>query len=411
MRDRATRSSFLVTTAVCVAALVLRNPTAFRLPQFYAEEGRYFFADAYNDGWTSLFWTANGYFHLLPRLLANLSLSVGIPYGAIPAVFVYGCLPFYALLWARIHTRLDLPLAARAALCLATVLVPVGNEVFMSQTNIQWVLAPVPLVLYLGRPASNRAQRGVDLLFLILCCFTGPYALFTVPLIAAHAALTGRLRAGRSVLEIGGAAAVISGISLLRFGTLSRVDGPPESTLFGFAQLTTKTFYAPLITLGVEYLPDLAVVVMALALPVALLAFGRAALRSRNGAALLFLACSLAAFAGTLLSYWRDPALPSPYSYAMRFFYLPVLFLLWALIAASPWERRFAVWWGAVFLWYFVQIPSFNSESMWAVPAPDLRWDRYAARLEQGEALTVPITPLGWDMHLEAKPPPEEDGR
>ena len=47
-------------TLVCVAALYLKQPAAFRLPQFYAEEGRYFFADAHNDGWASLFYTSNG---------------------------------------------------------------------------------------------------------------------------------------------------------------------------------------------------------------------------------------------------------------------------------------------------------------------------------------------------------------
>src|SRR5580765_2094708 len=95
-----------VAAGICVAALYLKQPQAFRLPQFYAEEGQVFFADAYNDGWVSLTYTANGYFHLFPRLLANLTLALRVPYAHIPAVFVYTCLPVYFWLWYLIFARL-----------------------------------------------------------------------------------------------------------------------------------------------------------------------------------------------------------------------------------------------------------------------------------------------------------------
>lgn len=403
MRDRSTLGSYLATTAACLAVLTVRNPSAFVLPQFYAEEGKYFFAEAYNEGWSSLFATANGYFHFLPRLIANLALSVRLPYSVIPAVFVYGCLPLYALLWGRIFTRLDLPLAARSAFCLATVLVPVGSEVFMSQTNIQWVLAAVPPILYLGRVPESRVQRVIDNVFLVLCFLTGPFSLFLVPLIAIHAYLTGGLREHRGLLTIGLMASVASGYSLLRFGTLSRIDAPPEAGLVGFAQLATKTFYMPFITLGVDLLPRVAVILMALLLPAALFVFIRAAFRSGHRMSLLFIACSVAAFVSTVVSYRRGPSLLSPYGFAIRTFYLPGLFLLWALIAATPWHRRLRVWWAVVFVVYLVQIPLYNDRTFWAESPPDLHWDRYAARLEAGEALTVPITPPGWEMTLRAK--------
>ena len=52
--DRASRLLLGVATIIAVAALYVKQPQAFHLPQFYAEEGRLFFADAYNDGWPSL---------------------------------------------------------------------------------------------------------------------------------------------------------------------------------------------------------------------------------------------------------------------------------------------------------------------------------------------------------------------
>ena len=88
MSDRTSRLLLACATVICVVALYLKQPHVFHLPQFYAEEGRLFFAEAYNDGWASLFYTANGYFHVFPRLLANLTLTLGVPYAVIPAVFV-----------------------------------------------------------------------------------------------------------------------------------------------------------------------------------------------------------------------------------------------------------------------------------------------------------------------------------
>ena len=70
---------FALAVLVCVAVLVFRKPDAFTAPWFYAEEGRDFLADAYRDGWASLGYRANGYFHFYPRLVANLGLSTGVP--------------------------------------------------------------------------------------------------------------------------------------------------------------------------------------------------------------------------------------------------------------------------------------------------------------------------------------------
>jgi len=64
--------------AVVCAAIALifsRQPDAFLHAQFFAEDGKIWFADAYNNGWfTSLFKAQDGYFQTLPRLAAALSL-------------------------------------------------------------------------------------------------------------------------------------------------------------------------------------------------------------------------------------------------------------------------------------------------------------------------------------------------
>jgi hypothetical protein len=67
------------------ALIVSRRPDAVFHAQFWAEDGRYFFADAYNVGWwAAIFRAYGGYFHALPRLGAAFALLV--PFSLAPLV-------------------------------------------------------------------------------------------------------------------------------------------------------------------------------------------------------------------------------------------------------------------------------------------------------------------------------------
>src|SRR3954453_19860929 len=74
------RALFLAFVLVCLA-VISRRPDAFLNPQFFAEDGNIWFADAYNIGWLrSLANTHTGYFQTLPRLGPALALAVPLPY-------------------------------------------------------------------------------------------------------------------------------------------------------------------------------------------------------------------------------------------------------------------------------------------------------------------------------------------
>ena len=53
----------------------MRRPDALLNAQFWAEDGAFWYADAYNAGpWISLFQPENGYFQTISRLVAGISL-------------------------------------------------------------------------------------------------------------------------------------------------------------------------------------------------------------------------------------------------------------------------------------------------------------------------------------------------
>lgn len=398
--DRKSALLLACATVTCVFALYLKQPQAFHLPQFYAEDGRSFFADAYNDGWASLFYTANGYFHLFPRLLANLALTVGVPYAVIPAVFVYGCLPVYFLLWLLIFTRLALAPAAKVFLVLSTVLVPLGNEIFMNQTNIQWVMALIPVVLYCGDGPQGTWGRLVDYLILTLCVFTGPYVLALFPVFAAAALVEKRVGRRAVWLTICLVATIACVLSLAHFGSVDRIRGTARVTVYGYAQLAFRSYFFPLFSTAVDSVPEWAVVTLTATLPVTFILLARTALKSGNRFALIALVAGFPLFIATLVSYGRNPALPSPFHHAIRNFYLPMVLLLWSLIAVTRFDRRRTAAWAVAFGWFAVQI-MFIAESR---KMPDLRWEKYAERIATGEFMKIPITPEGWNMILREKP-------
>ena len=400
MLDRKSTLLLACATVICGVVLYVKQAPVFQLPQFYAEEGKFFFADAYNDGWPSLFYTANGYFHLFPRLLANLCLTLGVPYGLIPTVFVYGCLPVYFLLWLLIFTRLALSPVAKMFVVLSTVLVPLGNEIFMNQTNIQWVMTLIPIVMFCGDAPQAPWRRLMDSVILILCLFTGPFVLFLFPVLLAAAFVEKQVTKRAIFLTICLVALVTCAVSLSHFGSVDRIRGATKTTLYGYVQLAFRSYYFPVFSTWVDSVPEWAVVALATILPVVLALLGRLVLRSRNRFAMVAFAAGLPLFIATLVSYGRHPALPSPFHNAIRNFYLPMVLLLWSLIAITKFDKRQVTTWALVFGWFAVQIPIIpETRTM-----PDLNWKKYAERLATGQAMTIPITPAGWGMALKEKP-------
>src|SRR6476659_704416 len=65
--------------------IVLRKPDSIFHAQFVAEDGRFWYADAYNHGAQSLLWPQDGYLQTLSRVTGLVSLVV--PFHLAPTIF------------------------------------------------------------------------------------------------------------------------------------------------------------------------------------------------------------------------------------------------------------------------------------------------------------------------------------
>ncbi|MFM0231729.1 hypothetical protein [Paraburkholderia sediminicola] len=196
-----------------IAALIAfaRMPDRFLHGFLWAEDGRIFLVQAHYLGFRSIVTPYAGYLHVVPRVIA-LAFSKIAPVGAVPLPFAWVSAAILCASCAYLFTfaRKVVPTPAAWTFALSPILVPHIGEVWLTVTNLQWVLAPALLVLLVetfcspltGAPGSRGdTLRGIAIVVLSL---TGPFCLLFLPIILLCLIATRRVSRPRSTwLAIG----------------------------------------------------------------------------------------------------------------------------------------------------------------------------------------------------------------
>lgn len=192
--------------AVGVGVVIWRRPDAVTYPQFWAEDGHVWFADAYNMGLASLSRSYAGYLQTLPRLVAlpaaHLTLVhaallfnlVGISIQAAPAAF----------LMSRRFEHVAPRAWVRALVGLLYLLIP-SFELNATITNAQWHLFILAIMVLVARPPSRWWSRVFDAAAVTMSCLTGPFVVLLLPAAAARVLLSGRQKGWYVALGSGAA--------------------------------------------------------------------------------------------------------------------------------------------------------------------------------------------------------------
>jgi hypothetical protein len=166
---------------ILISLYVMRVPDLITNPQFWAEDGRYFFRDSLCIGFAAIFKTYQGYYHLAPRLTA-LFASFFDPLHA-PEIFFGVTIILIAIVaYLVLSPRLQLPYKPVLALIMVTF--PHAEEIYGNITNIQWYLALGMLTLVLLKPSASRLDLATEIVFFVLAGLTGPFMLLLLPVIA-----------------------------------------------------------------------------------------------------------------------------------------------------------------------------------------------------------------------------------
>ncbi|MHB8262358.1 MAG: hypothetical protein ACYDGY_01210 [Acidimicrobiales bacterium] len=170
-------------TVVSFGIIFSRRPAAILHPQFYAEGGTVFYADAWNYGLRVLFRARGGYLHTLPRLVAAIAVHFPLSWGPSVFVAVAGAIQI-APVWYLLSRRFDniLPnLGVRIALCLIYVALPNSYGENLNLINADWHLAIVSFLLLFADAPRTRLGWARDLSVLALGGLSGPFAVLIWP--------------------------------------------------------------------------------------------------------------------------------------------------------------------------------------------------------------------------------------
>ena len=181
--DIATPRLTITLGLLCFAALVSRSPSVVFRPQFWAEDGQLFYQQAHALGFLhTLIIPYGGYLLTLPRLIAGLSLL--LPLSLAPLLFnlmalLIQCLPAVYLFSARMQNIGPLP--ARILLAFLYIGVPNVARIHGNLTNAQWHLAVLCWLILLAPPPRSVRAAAFDVTALSIGAFTGPFAIFLLP--------------------------------------------------------------------------------------------------------------------------------------------------------------------------------------------------------------------------------------
>jgi hypothetical protein len=402
----------LLLLAVCLAVLYTRRPDAFRNPQFWAEDGGLWFADAYQAGpWRPLFVPYSGYLHLLERLGGALALLVPLRWApAVTNAIALGVqvLPVL-LLFSRRFSRVVPSLVGRASLAAIYLALPSSWEVHANLTNAQWHLG-LALAMLLAAPAAETpAERVAELGVAALASLSGPFSLLCLPGIAIRLLL----RRERGFLPLALVTTAGAGVqaAVLLAHRVSRVTAPLAASVRGLVRIVGGQLVIASLA-GQRWLTQL--LERRIAVPLLVLAFcvfvGTAAVAGLRGPLelrLLWIYAMGILISGLVLPVGNGsspawPFLAHPGSNGRYWFTPMVVFLasvVWMTGRAQPRAVRFP----AIALLCVLPVGAVKD---WRWEYPDRGWPAAARRFEDappGTRMEMPIVPAWFELTLVKK--------
>lgn len=397
---------------ISAALIISRRPEAISNPQFWAEDGNWF-SGAYNsfstglNPFTSMFVTYGGYFVVVYRLVASISLV--LPFKYVPLFFSLCALGFQLLPLVLINSkRLNKIIPYRSlaiAISLLYVSVPNSSEVFLNLTNVQWPLGIAAFLVLIASKSNKILWKIFDLFVLIATGLAGPLVILLLP-ISGYLWVSAKTAWHKRNLII---VSVLSGVQILAIFFLSeggRANGQPNASIFKFIKMIVGQVFTGGIfgEKSVDYLysniPVLYITFgLMLCVFIYILKNGSKWLKLLNIYGVLIVVSMLASLKpSSAYDVWGTLTTPGE---GQRYWFIPIVIwistLVWLALNAK--FRPFKYLAAALLLCLVV----FGIPRDWQLPKyPDLQFPAYAQKLEsapKGSLVVIPINP-GWHMYL-----------
>jgi hypothetical protein len=374
-----------------------RRPDALTYPQFWAEDGVIFFADAYHHGFSSLWMDHGGYYHLVPRVVALLGLSL-IPLVSQPLFYnlfcLFGIMAIIAYLWFRLPFSPE----KKFFMALSLTWAPVANEVMLSLAGFHFILSLCPIILLLGGPPKNGIEWLIDLFVLLICGLTGPFLTLFFPLLLL-VAWENKFQPKSYYFSL----VIVAGLTIFPQAFTLTTPSIKRFSLDQPLTIAQIIQFLYLQAIGLFFSPNwfknsMVRLVISMAVAFAYLGGGiyfmKDVLKRRNWSALTPLLAGLIILSATILLYGSAIIFLNPVEGGPRYFYIPTIMILWTAILG--WPSKYLRLMAVLFVYFFVLYSIAYTSRPWV----DYQWPDYSARIATEKELTIPINPPGVLMKI-----------
>lgn len=182
--------NLLLVFVLGVIVLFLRRPDALLTPQFWAEDGKFWYGEAYTNGSLhSLLSPYAGSSQFAMRIAG--SLSTILPFRSVPLFFTLVALIIKIIPLLLIHSqRFSKILKDNLAKWLITIFylfMANGSETHLNLTNIGWHLSLIAFLILIAPSTKKKFWQVFDITVLSVAALTGPFTFFlAVPAIIQH---------------------------------------------------------------------------------------------------------------------------------------------------------------------------------------------------------------------------------
>ncbi|MDD3487484.1 MAG: hypothetical protein PHF35_03875 [Candidatus Moranbacteria bacterium] len=217
---------FLAISLLSALVVIGKRMDVVTNPQFYAEDGTFWYSEAYNLGpANSLLIPKQGYFQTISRLGAIASQFVGLANAPLVmnliAIFIQ-LLPIIFLLSSRFNKVIP-RYPIRLLIIIAYLLLPHAGETHANLTNAQWRLAILMLLVIIAENPKTLAWKFFDAISLLISGLSGPFSILMLPIFAVYEYFSKKKRYFYLLIIFGTAAIQITSSVLTLKGQRSQV--------------------------------------------------------------------------------------------------------------------------------------------------------------------------------------------
>ncbi|MFH0929742.1 MAG: hypothetical protein V1814_00635 [Candidatus Moraniibacteriota bacterium] len=240
---------FILLFIFSAAIVVTKRPDVITNPQFYAEDGTFWFSEAYNNGSLhALLVPKQGYFQTISRIGAAVSQFLDLKYAPLSLnliAILIQILPVLFLLSSRFDKIIP-RYSLRILIALAYLLLPHARETHANLTNAQWRLAILMMLIIVSENPKTRLWKFFDSTALLIAGLSGPFGILIAPLFIVYEYFSKKRRYLYLFIVLGtGLIQIISSLLTLKG---QRSDVPLGANILSFFKiLSGNVFIASLI--------------------------------------------------------------------------------------------------------------------------------------------------------------------